>query len=293
MTLDFVSSNKIVNTGRIFFAAGLAGIGLQHFFFGQFIPVVVPLWPDWIPGRPFWVYCVGAVLLACAGAILSGIRARAAALLLGVLFLFSAVFLHIPAQLLKGASTLGSWTDPFKALAFAGGAFVIAGTLPKAGDGRGLSSVTGPLEKLIPLGMYPLAIMVIVFGIDHFLYPVFVASLVPGWIPWHLFWAYFAGAALIASGVGMTVRMTARLAATLLGVMIFLWVVMLHIPRAVADPYGAIGNEISSVFEALAFSGLAFILGQTLSKKEWFLSREKAVSTDDETYLDRKHSLGD
>jgi hypothetical protein len=236
---------------------------------------------------------VGSVLLTCAGAILSGIRARAAALLLGVLFLLSAVLLHVPAQLLSGASTLGSWTDAFKALAFAGGAFVIAGMLPKASDGRGLSSVAGLLEKLIPLGMYPLAIMVIIFGIDHFLYPMFVATLVPGWIPWHLFWAYFAGVALIASGVGMMVRVTARLAATLLGVMIFLWVLMLHIPRAVADPYGAIGNEISSVFEALAFSGLAFILGQTLSKKEWFLSREKAVSTDDETYLDRKHSLGD
>jgi hypothetical protein len=42
--------------------------------------------------------------------------------------------------------------------------------------------------------------------------------------------------------------------------MIFLWVLMLHIPRAIADPYTNVGNEWASVFEALAFSGMAFML---------------------------------
>ena len=112
--------------------------------------------------------------------------------------------------------------------------------------------------------MYPLAIMVIVFGADHFLYMPFVSSLVPAWIPGHIFWTYFAGAALIAAGAGMIFRVKARLAATLLGTMIFAWVLVLHIPRAVADPYGLIGNEWTSVFEALAFSGIAFILGRIL-----------------------------
>jgi hypothetical protein len=52
----------------------------------------------------------------------------------------------------------------------------------------------------------------------------------------------------------------ARLASLLVGVMIFLWVLMLHIPRAIADPYTNVGNEWASVFEALAFSGIAFML---------------------------------
>ena len=59
-------------------------------------------------------------------------------------------------------------------------------------------------------------------------------------------------------------KKTAALAGTLLGTMLFVWVLVLHIPRAVADPYGAIGNEWTSVFQALAFSGVAFILGETL-----------------------------
>ena len=40
--------------------------------------------------------------------------------------------------------------------------------------------------------------------------------------------------------------------------MIFLWVLMLHIPRAVAAPHDS--NETTAVFEALAISGAAFLV---------------------------------
>jgi hypothetical protein len=42
---------------------------------------------------------------------------------------------------------------------------------------------------------------------------------------------------------------------------------VLHIPRAIADPHSGHGDEWSGVFEALAFSGIAFILSQTLPRK--------------------------
>jgi len=40
--------------------------------------------------------------------------------------------------------------------------------------------------------------------------------------------------------------------------MIFLWVLMLHIPRALADLHNA--NETTAVFEALAFAGVSFLI---------------------------------
>ena len=81
----------------------------------------------------------------------------------------------------------------------------------------------------------------------------------------------------MAAGLGMITRVKARLAATLLGSIIFIWVLVLHIPRAAADPYGAIGNEVTSVFEALAFSGIAFILGQTLARGERLFASKETV----------------
>ena len=68
----------------------------------------------------------------------------------------------------------------------------------------------------------------------------------------------FTGLALIAGGTGLLVPPTARLAATLSGVMIFLWVLMLHIPRALSGPNNA--NETAGVFEALAMSGIALMV---------------------------------
>ena len=278
MSLSLVAKSRVVSTGRIFFSIGLIAIGCQHFLFGQFVPMVVPWWPGWIAGRLFWVYLVGAILIVGGGAVLSGIKARLAATLLAGFFLLSFVLLHIPANVMAGVTKLGGWTGALKAFSLAGCALVVAGTLPETETGSGRRTAVGWLDKLIPLGMYPFAIGIIAFGLDHFLYTSYVATLVPAWIPGHIFWTYFAGTALIASGVGMIVRVKARLAATLLGATIFTWVLVLHIPRAVADPYSGIGNEWTSTFEALAKSGVAFILGQTLGG-------ERAESDNKESFV--------
>jgi uncharacterized membrane protein YphA (DoxX/SURF4 family) len=193
-----------------------------------------------------------------------GIKARLAATLLGGLFLLSFLLLHVPANVMAHVTRLGPWASAIKAFSLAGCAFVVAGTFPETKATSDRRTPVGWLDMLTPYGMYPFAFGIIAFGVDHFLYTPYIATLVPAWIPGHIFWAYFAGTALIASGVGMIVRVKARLAATLLGTMIFIWILVLHIPRAIADPYSDVGNEWTSTFEALTKSGVAFILGQTL-----------------------------
>jgi uncharacterized membrane protein YphA (DoxX/SURF4 family) len=264
MTVSFIAKSRVVAVGRIFFAIGMLGIGFQHFFFRKILPLVAPIWPAWIPGRPFWAYLVGTILVLGGISILSGFKARAAAILLSGLFLLSFVLLHVPANLIAGVKSLGGWALAIKAFSLAGCALVVAGTSPATQAGNSRSSSTGLRDKLIRLGMYPFAIGIIAFGVCHFLYTPYVATLVPAWIPGHVFWTYFAGTALIASGLGMIVGVKARLAATLLGAMILTWILILHIPRAVADPYGDVGNEWTSTLEALAKTGVAFILGETL-----------------------------
>jgi uncharacterized membrane protein len=98
-------------------------------------------------------------------------------------------------------------------------------------------------------------------GVQHFLFASFVKGLVPGWIPGALFWTYFAGVALIAGGVGLMMPKTRRAAGIAVGLMISSWVVLLHIPRALAAATPAARrNEWTAVFEAVAFAGIAFIL---------------------------------
>jgi uncharacterized membrane protein len=248
-------SRWIVSVGRIFFAIGLIGIGIQHFIFHDFIPVIVPAWPSWIPGRPFWAYAVGAALIAAGLAIIFNIKARTVAVITGAAFLIMVVIGHIPVQLAGSPKIIGVWNNAFKALSFCGGAWVVAGSF-----GEWTQQKASFFDRAMPIGRFFLPLMLVVFGIEHFIYPTFVVMIIPAYIPWKVFWTYFAGTALIAGGAGMLFRVYARLAALMSGIMMFLWVFLLHIPRAVADPRGSLGNEWTSVFEALAYSGVAFIL---------------------------------
>jgi uncharacterized membrane protein len=242
--------------GRTLYALGLASIGLMHLFFMNFPWVVIPDFPAWIPLRLLWVVVIGVALIAAGVCMLFNLRGRKVAAWTGVGMLILVLIAHLP-YLLRSpyAGILGAWTNPIKELALAGGAWITALTFHKT-EGE----LPSWLERALPLGRCFFAFLLVIFGVEHFLYTKFVASLVPSWTGSAMFWTYFAGAALIAGGLGMIVRRVAALASLLTGVMIFLWVLMLHIPRAIADPYTHVGNEWASVFEALAFSGMAFML---------------------------------
>jgi uncharacterized membrane protein len=98
------------------------------------------------------------------------------------------------------------------------------------------------------------------FGIDHFLYAKEAADYIPAWISNHLFWMYFTGSLLIGSAIAILLKIRRRLIAGLLGTMIFVWVVILHIPKAIAAPVADNGGEVTSAFLALPYCGIAFVI---------------------------------
>jgi uncharacterized membrane protein YphA (DoxX/SURF4 family) len=114
------------------------------------------------------------------------------------------------------------------------------------------------LDKITQIGRFFFAIPMIVFGIQHFMYAQFVAELVPSWIPGALFWTYFSGVALFCSGLGIFLNLMTRLAAGLLGSMIFIWIIVLHIPRVFLYPENH--NEFINVFDACLICGGALTL---------------------------------
>jgi uncharacterized membrane protein len=260
------AKERIVFISQFFFCLGIIGIGLQQFIYSNFIPVMLPGWPSWIPGRSACAFFLGAFLISAGVLIIMKKHPRIVATRLGIMFILLFLFtliLQFAQNKIINLLNLGIWTNTFKEFAFCGSAFVVAASLPQ-GKPHEVSIIEKIENKLISFGKFPLAIMVVIFGIDHFIYIVLVSSLIPAWIPGHLFLTYFSGAALIASGIGIILNIKARLAATMLGSMMFIWVIILHIPRAIADPTVNMGNEWTTVFEVLGFSGIAFILGQSL-----------------------------
>ena len=124
------------------------------------------------------------------------------------------------------------------------------------------------MKKSQLLGRIFVAVSLVVFGVQHFIYGGFVAGLVPAWMTGRLFWAYFVGVAFIAAAIGILLEMLERPAATMLGVMFFLFVALLHIPRIAV--HSRDGNEWTSGFVALAMCGGAWILASAspLDEKE-------------------------
>jgi len=116
---------------------------------------------------------------------------------------------------------------------FAGAVILIIGLVrivrAKAWEAPGINRAIafGPLFFAIPMA---------VFGADHFIAPRSVTTLVPSWIPWHLFWVYFVGVALIASALSIVANQHSVLAATLLSAMLASFVLLISVPKLVASP---------------------------------------------------------
>jgi len=125
-------------------------------------------------------------------------------------------------------------------------------------------------DKRQAIGRILVTLSLVVFGVQHFIYGGFVATLVPAFMPGRLFWAYFVGVAFFAAAAGILYHLLARAAATMLGVMFFLFVLLLHIPRIIGNSTN--GNEWTSGFVALAMCGGAWILASAAPLEE----REKA-----------------
>jgi uncharacterized membrane protein YphA (DoxX/SURF4 family) len=254
---------KISKAGRVCYGIAMAGVGFQQIYYADFHPMTFPPQHAWLPGLPIWAYAAGASLIFAGGAIVLEKNSRTVALVLGGVFLAIFCFCYIPYEVLfgPGYKHLGEWANAQKEVALSGGAFVIAGSFPKPPMHDGNKSfLIRLLEKLVPFGAILFASTMISFGIDHFLYTAFISTLVPAWIPDPIFWTYLAAVALIGAGLAIVLKIKLSIFALLLGIMIFIWLIMLHIPLAIAHPFTDQGNQVTSALSALAFSGTAFVI---------------------------------
>jgi hypothetical protein len=138
---------------------------------------------------------------------------------------------------------------------FGGGAILVIGV---AMARRGELRQAGGFGPLILLGPVLLAIPMAIFGMDHLVAARAVSTGVPSWIPGHLFWAYFVGVALIVAALSLATQIQSRWASALLGIMIFLFVLLIHIPSCFAIPYDKTRLTIVLRDSALSAGALAF-----------------------------------
>jgi uncharacterized membrane protein len=114
------------------------------------------------------------------------------------------------------------------------------------------------LDKIVALSNLCFAIPLAVFGALHLFGPDFVKDLVPKYMPGRMFWVYFIGVALIAASLSIAAKIGMRWSGLLFGIMMFLFVAMIHLPGALRDPRDRIIWVI--VFREMSFAGAGWIL---------------------------------
>jgi uncharacterized membrane protein len=260
--------DNLSKLGRVLFGISFVAFGVQYFIYGRFAGGLPPA-PPWTPGAPATAYLLGALLIAAGATIVASVaigvdaKARLFATLLGILLFVCVLLMFIatPSAIIHDG---GARTRALEPLALAAAAWVLAGSLqlqPPNTQSLGLST-----DRLTTIGRFVFGACMVVFGVQHFMYVQFIATLVPSWLPLHVFWTYFFGVALIAAGISIFTGIQARLAAILLGAMFLLWVVVLHAPRVAASPHN--GDEWSSLFVAMAMCGSCFIIAAAAASKE-------------------------
>jgi uncharacterized membrane protein YphA (DoxX/SURF4 family) len=251
---------NIGKTGRIAYCIGLIGMVLPQLYYGKISSSFFPAWPG-LPWVHFWTWLFSLFTIIACIAISFDIKGRPTALVLAGLLLAMLVLGSLPFELFidTAHSHLYAWGAILTGLAITGGAFVVAGSFTDEVTDKKPTLIRW-LGKLIPLGSLFFCITIATYGCFHFAYPEGVISLFPRWIPYPMFWTYFVGVLLVLGGLAIAFHVKLRLSGILMGSLLLMFLIVIHIPLAIADPWGANAFQLTRIFGALAFSATAFLI---------------------------------
>lgn len=86
-------------------------------------------------------------------------------------------------------------------------------------------------QTLSRIAVIILAVVMIVFGIYHFMHPRDMLIFVPGFLPGGILWVYVVGVAFIIAGIALILHKWVKIAGYVLAVLLFSFVLLVHLPN--------------------------------------------------------------
>jgi putative oxidoreductase len=83
------------------------------------------------------------------------------------------------------------------------------------------------------IAIYLLSIVLIIFGVFHFIMPYDLLVYVPEFLPGGIRWAYLTGAAFILVGISFLTNQYVKAASYLLSILMLIFILTIHIPNAI------------------------------------------------------------
>ena len=254
---------RIASWGHAVFASTLIGLGLLGLIKGDFAPIWQSV-PKELPAREALAYLCAFVSLACGMGLLWRRTAATSARVLFIYLLLWLLLFKLRFILLAPTQEVSYQTNGETAVLVAG-AWVLYAWFATDWDRRRLGFAVGDKGVRIARVLYALAL--IAFGLSHFAYVNLTAPLVPGWLPGHVFWAYFTGCTYLAAGAAVLIGVYARLAAALSALQMGLFFVLVWIPIVAAGNIGAF--QWGEAVVTLALTAAAWVVADSYRGMPW------------------------
>jgi uncharacterized membrane protein len=249
---------------HLFFALTIVAIAAIGLLGGSFAPILAGV-PKWLPDRQLLAYACNFLLLVCGAGLLARRTTAPAALVLLVYLIIWTLLFKVPFIVRQPLVEASYQTTGENAVLIAGAwvLYVAFAADAKQWQFRFAGGNSGqPIAHVI----YGLAL--IAFGLSHFAYLDLTAPIIPSWIPGHIFWAYFTGAAYVAAGIAIVSGAFARLAALLVAFQIALITLLVWGPVVLSGHMSAMDRQETAVSWAL--TAAAFVLATSFGRRRWF-----------------------
>jgi len=223
--------NASIRPSRLLFAAALIGLAILGFAYGN--STATPEVPTSLPGRPAVIFICSLIELASGiGLLLRPLVTPACRLVLLYLLLWLAL-LKVPV-VMHAPTTMVSWESFAEIAAVTGGAWCLFAAHAGSWEATQFRRAVG--ASGIRIARSFLIVALVLFGLAHFAYAQFTASLVPRWLGFPLVWVYLTGSAYIAGAAAMLCGIRPRLAACLEAAMIWSFTLLVWLPRVAPLP---------------------------------------------------------
>ena len=216
---------RIVSVGHAFFAVIMIGLGAVALLHRDFDPLWNPV-AEHVPGRVLFLYLGPFVsLMTGFGLLVRPVAVIAARVLLVTLFVWLLLF-RLP-NLLHQPAFEACWSV-FPLLVMLAAAWVLYVWFAADWDRTHLRFIS--TDKGLRTARVLYGLCLVFFGLAHFIDVKDTVSLIPRWLPEHLFWAYFTGCAFVAAGIATLTNFCAQEAVTLSVFQIALFLLIVWIP---------------------------------------------------------------
>lgn len=205
-------------------AVGLGALGVLSLGSGDFAFQWQPVPAD-LPSRGALAMATGGLEVAAAVLLLLPGRLRAAGAWLAAILLLGWVALHVP-SVVQRPTSIADWLGIAETIAMASAALMFAAAW------AGIAAA-GAIRRG---GFVAFGLSAIVFGLAHFKYAEFTASMIPHWLPGRVALAWLTGAAHALAGLAILTGLRRTLAAWLECLMMACFVVLVHLPRVLVHP---------------------------------------------------------